>query len=236
MEKQLMRQQHGPRHLLVRAHGNASPLSTADAGVNSAAEPDEFVHEVPLDDARLDLPGDLAQRLSRWNRGRDDGGLTARSALRRHAAEGLEAAQDLARHLGPDWVVRYFDERHAHAKFVCWGCGRLHWSADTHGTAAHPRHIVVQGQYKWFPLRAEGFGDFAPDDPTAALGLPDDLVRDLYRWAKDVDSVMETWLNDRDDAARETAYDRLEAEGAQLARRVTHALAPGRTATYAGIS
>ncbi|MEU3839315.1 hypothetical protein AB0E88_04715 [Streptomyces sp. NPDC028635] len=228
-----MTRESAPRHLMVRAHGGPSPLSTADAGAH--ADPDDFIDEVPLDDPRLNLPHDLTERLSRWDRARPEGGFPDRPALRRHVKQGLEAAQDLARHLGPDWVVRFWDEQHGQAKFVCWGCRQLHWTADAHGTPPHPRHVVVEGEYKWFPLRADGFGDFAPDDPAAALGLSEDLVRELYRWAKDIDSVMETWLRDRDDAAREAAYERLDAEGEQLARRVAGELAPGRTATYGGI-
>ncbi|MGV9273712.1 hypothetical protein [Streptomyces griseosporeus] len=222
-----------PLHLLVHAHGGASPLSTTDPG--ASADPEDFVYEVALDDPRLGLPDDLAERLRGWDRARPGGGFTDRPALRRHAERGLAAARDLARHLGPGWVVRFWDEQHRIAKFVCWGCRQLHWTADAHGTPPHPRHVVVEGQYKWFPLRADGFGDFAPDDPAAALGLPEDLVRELYRWAKDIDSVMETWLRDRDDTAREGAYERLEAEGEHLARRVADALAPGRTVTYGGI-
>lgn len=229
-----MTRENDPRQLLVRARGGASPLATTDAGAR--ADPDDFLHDVLLDDPRLNLPDHLTERLRRWNRARPQDGFTDRPALRRQVRQGLEAAQELARHLGPDWVVRFWDEQHGHAKFVCWGCRRLHWTADAHGAPPHPRHIVVEGEYKWFPLRAEGFGDFAPDDPVAALGLSGDLVRDLYRWARDIDAVMETWLRDRDDTAREAAYARLEAEGGQLARSVARQLAPGRTAAYGGIA
>ena len=223
-----------PRHLLVRAHGGDSPLTTADAGAHAGL--DDFIREVPLDDPDLNLPEGLAERLRSWNGSRPAAGFTDRPALRRHVKQGLAAAQDLARHLGPAWVVRYWDEQHDTAKFVCWGCGRLHWTADAHGTPPHPTHIVVEGEYEWFPLRAEGFGDFAPDDPAAALDLSDELVRDLYRWAKDIDAVLDTWLNDRDDAAREAAYERLEGEGERLAERLVRELGPGRTASYGGIA
>ncbi|GHA10452.1 hypothetical protein ACFOOM_32095 [Streptomyces echinoruber] len=222
-----------PRPLLIRAYDDLSPLRTTDAEAH--ADIGDFARDVPLDDPGLGLSGDLADRLDSWNRARPPGGFTTRAVLRKHVEQGLEAARALARHLGPAWAVRYWDERHRTAKFVCWGCRRLHWTVDAHGAPPYPVHIVVEGEYKWLPLRAEEFGDFAPDDPAAALGLSDDLIAALYQWAKDIDAVMERWLTERDDAARDAAYERLDREGRQLTRRVARALGPGRTVTYGGV-
>ncbi|MFD3837711.1 hypothetical protein ACFWWC_15785 [Streptomyces sp. NPDC058642] len=148
---------------------------------------------------------------------------------------GLEAAQALAQHLGPGWSVRYRDERHRTTKSVCWGCPRLHWAADPHETPPSPSHIVVEGEYKWYPLRAEGFDDFAPDDPAAALGLSEALVDDLYAWSQAVDAAMDTWLTDRDDAALDAAHDRLRDAGRELTERVAHEVGPERTVAYGGV-
>ncbi|MEW2302218.1 hypothetical protein AB0958_19940 [Streptomyces sp. NPDC006655] len=222
-----------PRHLLVRAGSGPSPLYTTDTG--AIADIPDFTRQVPLDDPGLNLPGELADRLRTWNQAYPPGGFTDRPALRKHVKRGLETAQLLARHLGPVWVVRYWDEQHRTAKFLCWGCDRLHWTADAHGTPPHPLRVVVEGEYKWLPLRAEGFGDFAPDDPAAALGLSDDLVAALYQWAKDIDATMERWLKDRDDTERETTYARLDGVGRQLTERVARELGPGRTVAYGGI-
>ncbi|MEV7130136.1 hypothetical protein [Streptomyces sp. NPDC093260] len=151
--------------------------------------------------------------------------------------QGLEAARSLARHLGPLWVVRYWDEGHGAAKFVCWGCDRLHWALDAHGTPPHhPLSITVVGEYKWPPLRAEGFGDFAADDPAAALGLSGELVADLYAWAADFDAGMELWLKDRDDEADDARREELDRRGRALTERVARELAPGRTVTYGGLA
>lgn len=147
----------------------------------------------------------------------------------------LEAAQALAKHLGPSWSVRYQDERHHTTKSVCWGCPRLHWAADAHDTPPPPSHIVVEGEYKWYPLRAEGFDDFAPDDPAAALGLSEALVDDLYAWARAVDAAMETWTKDRDDTALTAAHDRLGEVGQELTEQVAREVGLGRTVTYGGI-
>ncbi|WP_033308950.1 hypothetical protein RFN58_25935 [Streptomyces iakyrus] len=45
----------------------------------------------------------------------------------------------------------------------------------------HPLAITVEGQYGLYPLYAEGFGSFAPDDPAAGLRLPDDLASAFHR-------------------------------------------------------
>ncbi|MEV7887721.1 hypothetical protein ACWD3I_00250 [Streptomyces sp. NPDC002817] len=160
--------------------------------------------------------------------------LPADLALRLREPD-LEAAQALAKHLGPSWSVRYQDERHNTTKSVCWGCPRLHWAADPHDTPPSPSHIVVEGEYKWYPLRAEGFDDFAPDDPAAALGLSEALVDDLYAWAQAVDAAMDIWVTDRDDAALTAAHDRLRDAGRELTERVAHEVGPGRTVAYGGV-
>ncbi|MFE7113881.1 hypothetical protein ACFU99_00420 [Streptomyces sp. NPDC057654] len=222
-----------PRHLLVRARGDRSPLYESDDGFN--AETDSFTRGVPVDDRALGLPDKLARQLASWSEARPPSGFASRPELRKHVKNGLETAQSLARHLGPAWVVRYWDERHKTVKFVCWGCQRLHWTIDAHGNPPHPLHIIVEGEYRWYPLRVDKCEDFAPDDPAAALDLSDQLVADLYAWAADIDTVMETWLRDRDDAAQEAAYERLRGDGAKLADRLAHELGPSRTVTYRGL-
>ncbi|MET9388028.1 hypothetical protein ABZY09_45355 [Streptomyces sp. NPDC002928] len=150
--------------------------------------------------------------------------------------EGLAVAQRLARQLGPSWSVRYWDERHRAAKWVCWGCDRLHWERDEHGTPPHALDLTVEGEYRFGPLRSDGFGDFFPDDPAAALALPDDLVADLYAWAKGIDSTLNLYLRDRDEAEYEDEWQRLFREGTELARRVAHEVGPARKVTYKGVA
>ncbi|MFF3332175.1 hypothetical protein ACFYWX_21865 [Streptomyces sp. NPDC002888] len=206
-----------PRHLLVRAQGDPWPLYTGDE---------------PLD---LNLPDTLADRLRSWTLARPPGGFTARPALRKHVSAGLEAAQALAKHLGPAWAVQYWDERHRTAKYICWGCGRTSFTSDAHGNPPHPLHIVVEAEYAWHPLRADGFGDFAPDDPAAALDLSDALVADLKAWAQSHKAVIDHWLEHRDDTQERAAVERLWREGELLTERVARELPPGRTVTYRGL-
>lgn len=222
-----------PLHLVVRAQGGGSPLCTAeDQGDGDLAE---FTHALALDDPALGLPGQLAEQLASWSRAFAPGGFASRPELRKHTKRGVELAQSLASHLGPAWVVRYWDASHDTAKFVCWGCGRLHWMLDPHGSPPHPLHITVQGEYKWYPLRADGFEDFAPDDPAAALGLSDELVDDLYEWAHDVDAAMNQWLQDRDDDRDNARRRELDLRGRQLAERLRREIGPARTVTYGGV-
>ncbi|MEU6481409.1 hypothetical protein ABZ858_31970 [Streptomyces sp. NPDC047017] len=226
-----------PRHLLVRAAGDGdSPLLAAQDPESGSDDLSGLTAPLPLDDPSLGLPGRLADRLSAWSRARPATGSAAREDVRRHAAEGLSAAQALARHLGPSWVVRYRDESHGTAKFLCWGCDRLHWSGDAHGTPPHPLALTVLGEYKWSPLRAEGFGDFAPDDPAAGLTLSDALVAELYTWSKDIDASMERYLNDRDEEADDARREELDRRGRSLAERVAHEAGPDRTVTYGGLA
>jgi hypothetical protein len=141
----------------------------------------------------------------------------------------------VAGRLGPEWAVRYEDERHRTTKYVCWGCDRLHWTPDAHGTPPHPLDLRVVGEYGAYPLGAEGFGNFAPDDPAAALHLSHELVAGLNQWAADVKAAMDTWLRDRDDARLTDTYDRLRHEGELLTARLADELGPGRSVTFGGI-
>jgi hypothetical protein len=223
-----------PRQLLVSAQGDDSPLYLADE--EGADDLSRFTCSVSLDDPQLGLTDSLANRLTSWSRARPGGGSPSRQTLRSYAKQGLEVAQALARYLGPQWVVRYRDDAYTTDKFVCWGCGRLHWSLGEHDTPPYPLRITVEGEYKWHPLRAEGFGDFAPDDPAAGLDLSDELVADLYRWAADFNAGMEQYLNDRDDAKDDARRSELDRRGRNLAGRVASEAGPARTVTYGGLA
>ncbi|MET8247209.1 hypothetical protein ABZV31_23975 [Streptomyces sp. NPDC005202] len=224
-----------PRYILVRAGSDLSPLSEPrEDGTYEVI--DTFTCTVPLDDSRLALPESLADTLRSWSLSRPADGFPSRPDLRKHVKQGLEAAKSLARHLGPSWAVRYWDERHETAKWVCWGCGRLHWERDSHGTPPHPVHITVEGEHKHGPLRSDGFGDFFPDDPAAALALSDGLVSGLYAWADGIDTTLDLDLDlrDREDGTYDAEWERLFREGTELAKRVAHELGPARTVTYKG--
>ncbi|ARF53503.1 hypothetical protein [Streptomyces gilvosporeus] len=222
------------RHLLVRAQGDRSPLYELYAGLS--ADGGDFTSSVPADDPDVDLADDVARGLVSWSTARPPGGFASRPQLRQHVEQGLTLAQAVAKHLGPAWVVRYWDEQHQAAQFVCWGCQRLDRTLDAHGDPPHPLRIVVVGEYKWFPLRAEGFGDFAPDDPAAALGLSDELIGDLYGWSADFDANMELYLKERDEDRDDARRRELARRGEELAERVARELGPGRTVTYAGLA
>ncbi|MFD9222880.1 hypothetical protein ACFWDI_23360 [Streptomyces sp. NPDC060064] len=224
-----------PRHVLVQARGEPSALyEPEDPGAYE--DLGAFTRNVPLDDNRLVLPTDLAEALRSWSLSRPLEGFTARPDLRKHVKQGLAVAQRLARQLGPSWSVRYWDERHRTAKWVCWGCDRLHWERDSHGTPAHPVDLTVEGEYKYGPLRSDGFGDFFPDDPAAALDLSDDLVADLYTWAKSINTTLNLYLQDREESKYEDEWQRLFREGMELARRVAHEVGPARKVTYKGMA
>lgn len=167
---------------------------------------------------------------------RPPGGFTSRPELRGHVKQGLAVAQRPAAQLGPAWTVRYWDERHGTAKWVCWGCDRLHWERDAHGTPPHPVDITVEGEFRFGPLRSEGFGDFFPDDPAAALALSDGLVADLYGWAQSIDSTVDLDVRDRVDGKYDAEFERLFRAGTELARRVAHEVGPDRTVTYKGLA
>ena len=224
-----------PRHVLVQARGEPSALyEPEDAGANE--DPGAFTRNVPLDDDRLVLPGDLAEALRSWSLARPTGGFASRPDLRKHVKQGLAVAQRLARQLGPSWVVHYWDERHRTAKWVCWGCDRLHWESDIHGAPPHPVDLTVEGEFKFAPLRSEGFGDFFPDDPAAGLDLSDDLVADLYAWAKSIDATLNLYVRDPEEGKYDVEWQRQFREGMELARRVAHELGPARKVTYRGLA
>ncbi|SCF97613.1 hypothetical protein [Streptomyces sp. Ncost-T10-10d] len=224
-----------PRRMLVQARDEPSPLyEPEDRGAYE--DLGAFTRNVPLDDSRLDLPADLADVLRSWSLTRPPGGFVSRPDLRKHARQGLAAAQRLAGHLGPSCAVRYRDERHGPAKWVCWGCDRLHWERDSHGTPPHPVDITVEGEYKFGPLRSDGFGDFFPDDPAAALVLSDDLVAALYMWAESIDTTLNLHLRDREDGKYDAEWQRLFREGLDLAEQIAHELGPARTVTYKGLA
>lgn len=222
----------GLRHLLIRAQGGTSPLYTTDEA--GRADMDAFTRNLPIDDPCLSLSDRLAGEVAAWFRARPQGGSAPGPEQRRHALDGLALSQSLAAYLGPQWTVRYWDEVHGTVKILCWGCRRLHWGLDD--TPSYPVHIVVEGEYKWYPLRADGFGDFAPDNPAAALHLSDGLVADLYQWAKDIDANMELYLKERDDDSDDARRRALEQRGERLAERVDRETGPGRIVTYAGLA
>ncbi|MEU9287725.1 hypothetical protein AB0D57_24220 [Streptomyces sp. NPDC048275] len=224
-----------PRHLLVRAQGEPSPLYEPHAG-GAYEDIGTFTRNVPLDDSGPSLPEDLADALRSWSLSRPPEGFVARPDLRKHVKQGLAAAQRLARHLGPSGAVRHWDERHRTSKWVCWGCDRLHYERDSHGTPAHPLHITVEGEFTFGPLRSDGFGDFFPEDPAAALHLSDSLAADLYTWAKSIDTTLNLDVRDREDGKYDAEWQRLFREGTDLARRVAHELGPVRTVTYKGLA
>ncbi|MEU4347896.1 hypothetical protein [Streptomyces sp. NPDC023838] len=222
-----------PRYLMVRARGEVSPLYVAEEEGPAAVS--GFTRALALGDPVLGLPEQLAHELASWAQARPTAGFDSHSQLRGQTRQGVEIAQRLAKHLGPGWVLRYWDESHQTAKFVCWGCSRLHWALEEHGNTLHPLHITVQGEYRWYPLRAEGFGDFAPDDPAAGLDLSDELVADLYAWSADFDAGMDLYLRDRDEARDDARRVELELRGQRLTARLADEIGSGRTVTYNGL-
>lgn len=223
-----------PRDLLVQARGEPSPLYE---GENPGAQDlGACTREIPLDDDRAALPAELADALRSWSLSRPPGGFPSRPALRRHAEQGLALARRLAARLGPSWSVRYWDEGHRTAKWVCWGCDRLDRDRDEHGTPPHPVHLVVEGEFRYAPLRSDGFGDFFPDDPVAGLVLSEELVAGLRAWAKSVDATLNLHLRDREDGKYDAEWERLFHAGAELAARVAHEAGPDRTVTYKGLA
>ncbi|WP_030674474.1 hypothetical protein, partial [Streptomyces rimosus] len=230
-----MNEQEAPRQLLVRARGDDSPLYTSTAGFH-ADTPEDFTIGLSTGDPALRLPEGVMHRLTSWNAELPPEGFTVKASLRKHVRIGRGLAQSVAQHLGPPWAVRYWDAQHGTAKFVCWGCSRLSWTQDLHGNPPHPLHMTIMAEYKWGPFRAEGFGDFMPDDPAAGLALPGDLVDDLYTWANDFDTEMNKYLAERDEDAYNARRSELESRGEELTRRVACVLRPGRTVTYASLA
>lgn len=225
-----------PRHLLLRTLDGPSPLYEPADPVGSWDDLATFTRNVPLHDSRLDLPADLADVVRSWSLTRPPEGFTARPALRKYVKRGLTAAQRLARHLGPSWTVRYWDEGLGTVKWVCWGCDRLHWERDPHGTPPHPLDITVEGEFGFAPLRSDGFGDFFPDDPAAAMNLSDDLVAALYAWARSIETTLNLYVQDREDGKYDDEWRRLFREGGDMAKQLAHELGPARTVTYKGVA
>ncbi|NEA64239.1 hypothetical protein [Streptomyces sp. SID12488] len=221
--------------LLVQARGEPSPLyGLEDPGAYE--DLGAFTSNVALDDDRPALPPELAEALRSWSLSRPPEGFASRPALRKHVKQGLTVSRRLARHLGPLWPVRYWDERLGTAKWVCWSCDRLHWERDSHGVPMYPVDLTVEGEFRFGPLRSEGFGDFFPDDPAAGLDLPEELVADLYAWAEDIDTKLNMYVQDRDENKHEGECERQFREGAELARRVAHEVGPDREVTYKGLA
>ncbi|WP_406164945.1 hypothetical protein [Streptomyces sp. NBC_00996] len=118
----------------------------------------------------------------------------------------------------------------------CAGAATAFTGNATATTPPHPVHITVEGECKFGPLRSNGFGDFAPDDPAAALHLPDELVAGLYAWAAGIDNTLNLDVRDRDDGKYDAEWQRLFREGMEPARQVAHELGPARTVTYKGLA
>ncbi|MFD9006464.1 hypothetical protein ACFV0T_36905 [Streptomyces sp. NPDC059582] len=224
-----------PRDLLVQVRGGPSPLYELE-DPQAYADLGAFTRNVALDDERLGLPTHLADALRSWSRSRPSAGFTSRPELRKHVEQGLVLARRLAEQLGPLRPVRYWDERHRTAKWVCWTCDRLHWERCGHGTPAYPVDLTVEGEFAYGPLRSDGFGDFFPDDPAAGLDLSDSLVADLYTWARSIDTTLNLDLRDREDGKYDDERGRLFGEGMELARRVAQEVGPDRTVTYKGLA
>ncbi|MCG7526078.1 hypothetical protein MHW47_16710 [Streptomyces sp. OfavH-34-F] len=223
-----------PHALLVQARGEASPLYASPEG--EYAHLDSFTHNVPLDDTGLLLPPDLAKALGTWAASLPQEGFDSRPAARKHAARGLKVTQEVARHLGPSWAVRYWDEPRGTSTWICWGCDRLHGERDDQGAPPHPVDISVEGEFRCGPLRSEGFGDFFPDDPAAALALSEALVADLYAWARSIDEEMNTYLRDRNEARYMDVTLRRFREGEEMTRRLARELGSMRKVTYRGVA
>ncbi|WBO63816.1 hypothetical protein [Streptomyces camelliae] len=223
-----------PEHLFIRAGAGRSPLYRTDAGMASRRE--DFTRETAVDDPAVGLPPDLARELTEWAQSFPDRGSVSRPALRKHVKRGLEIARRVARFLGPRWVVRYWDEQHQDEKFVCWGCDRFHWTADAHTNPPHPLDITVEGEAGMDPLRAEGFGYFAPDDPAAGLHLPDDLVTAFKAWGRQIDETLELDLPYQEEDRYADEWQRLFIEGRDLSERLARELGPARTVTYKGLA
>ncbi|NUQ99274.1 MAG: hypothetical protein HOY79_22895 [Streptomyces sp.] len=124
----------------------------------------------------------------------------------------------------------------SHAKWPCWAATVPTWEHDGHGTPPHPVDITVEGEFQYGPLRSDGFGDFLPDDPAAALDLSDGLVADLYTWARSIDDTLNLDLRDRVDGKYDAEWDRLFRDSSALAQQLADELGPSRTVTYKGLA
>ncbi|MEV7324493.1 hypothetical protein [Streptomyces sp. NPDC093970] len=224
-----------PQDLLVQARGEPSPLYRPPKP-GPCDDLAAFTRNIPLDDGRLALPAELADALRLWSLSRPQEGFTSRPELRGHVRRGLLNARRLAVRLGPSWPVRFWDERHRTAKWVCWSCDRLHRERDSHAAPAYPGDLTVEGEYGFGPLRAAGFGDFFPDDPAAGLDLSEELVADLHAWAAANDTTLDLYLRDREEGRYDDTWQRLFREGQELARRVARETGPARKVTYRGLA
>ena len=168
---------------------------------------------VSPDDPRLGLSHDVAEAVRAWCVTPGDGkrGVTAALGFR------------VAAELGPGWALSCHDELHGSTHLVCWQCGAFHWYLKPHPVRQLPRVLQVRGQYAHGPLRAEGFGDFAPDDPTAGLQLTPGLVDDFYAWSQAVRRQAEYGTPDGPE---------LDVRGAVLADRLATELGHGWTVEY----
>jgi len=224
--------QQAPRRLFVRAYGDESPLYVP----GDEEDLSQCASSLPLDAPELGLTDLLVDRLRSWSRARPGEGATSRQNLRRHSKQGLEVARALARYLGPQWAVCFRDDARASDTFVCWGCGGAHQPLDEHDSPPYPLHVIVEGEFMWLPLRADGVGDFAPDDPVVGLDLSDGLVTSLTTWARDINDTLNRDLRDRVDGKYDDAWQQLFDTGTDLARRVAHELGPARRVTYKGLA
>jgi hypothetical protein len=196
---------HNPRGLL---------LQRADAvpGFPFLEEGDPRAGVCP-DDPGLALSHDVAEAVRVWCATPGDGkrGITVSLGFR------------VAAELGPGWTLSCHDEVHGGTHLVCWQCGGFHWRDRPHPVPVLPRVLQVKGQYAHWPLRAEGVGDFAPDDPTTGLELSAGLVDDFYAWSQAVGRQAEYGTPDGPD---------LDAKGAVLAGRLATELGHGWTVEY----
>ncbi|PWG11118.1 hypothetical protein DF268_23275 [Streptomyces sp. V2] len=209
--------------ILVRARGGDSPLWGV-LGFGVSRFEDAYVFSVPVDDDRLGLGADLVEALRGWGAG-GAGGF----------GDGLALARWVAREVGDSWGVWWWDDVRGEGRRVCWGCEKFYDQHDE-GRPPHPVHLVVEGEFGYAPLRAEGFGDFLPGDLVGALGLSEGLAEALGAWARDVDAAVNLWLRDREDRAYEEVCERLYREGLGLAERVAREVGGGRTVTYKGLA
>lgn len=168
---------------------------------------------VSPDDPGLALSQDVAEAVRAWCATPGDGkrGVTAALGFR------------VAAELGPEWALSCHDELHGSTHLVCWQCGAFHWYSKPHPVRQLPRVLQVRGQYAHGPLRAEGFGDFAPDDPTAGLQLSPGLVDDFYAWSQAVGRQAEYGTPDGPD---------LDAKGVALTSRLASELGCDWTVEY----
>ncbi|MFC1400665.1 MULTISPECIES: hypothetical protein [Streptacidiphilus] len=168
---------------------------------------------VSPDDPMLALSQDVAEAVRAWCATPGDGKRGVTAAL------GFRVAADL----GPGWMLGVHDELHGSTHLACWHCGAFHWHLRPHPVPKLPRVLQVKGQYAHGPLRAERFGDFSPDEPTAGLQLTPGLVDDFYAWSQAVNHQAQYGTADGPE---------LDARGAALADRLATELGHDWTVEY----